>query len=271
MNILLICSLTIPLLWVFGWVIGRWRWWSVRWCVDPTGRVLLQARRAETSIGVAFRLGWGAAGWIRLVLRVWVWIISILKLLSLTGAHSMTGLRAWCHGSSTRVRRQVLGRWHRHKSHSEMTPKWRQIPNLPDCCRGGIFIVGAMGDGNRERKIREWEKKAIVSLWRDSLWDKNNKFVSHCAVGIPLSPLLSPSLLFSTDKGSINSSQSISFLSLQPPLFTLILSSFPELIHPPYYCTVKQTNTNNMYTLCHNRNFQLTYIVFYNELMISVL
>lgn len=62
MNILLICSLTIPLLWVFGWVIGRWRWWSVRWCVDPTGRVLLQARRAETSIGVAFRLGWGAAG-----------------------------------------------------------------------------------------------------------------------------------------------------------------------------------------------------------------
>lgn len=159
-------SLTIPLLWVFGWVIGRWRWRSVRWCVNPSGRMLLLRCGAEASIGVAFRLGWGTAGGIWLVLGVWVWIISVLHLLSLTSAHSMAGLRAWGHGGRTSVRRKVLGRRHRHKSHSEMTSKWRQIPNFPNRRRGGIFIIGAMGDG----KIREWEmeseieEKGMISL-----------------------------------------------------------------------------------------------------------
>lgn len=97
----------------------------------------LSRRGAEASAGVTFRLGWGTAA---TVLGLGVRVISVLQI-RIPGTNGVAGLRSWRHGGGTRVRRQVLGGWHGHETHPEVTAERSQVSDFANS-GGWVILAG---------------------------------------------------------------------------------------------------------------------------------
>lgn len=128
-------SFTIFLLGVFGLRMSGWK----RWCFYSSS--VVSRWGAEASAGVTFGFGWGAAA---TMLGLAVRVISVLQT-CIPSTNGMAGLWAWRHGRGTRVRRQVLGGWHGHETHPEVSAKRSQVFDFSNSGWWVILAGAAVG------------------------------------------------------------------------------------------------------------------------------